>query len=111
MNKNIIDESKKFIGTLRECMNKVGDDNLFIVSIKGDGNSVSCVSISTYTDMKVGSVAREGQPMVYKAADKLYSFVKKNYKGVSGVSILLTDEHETSVFQDGRLLRVCNLDA
>lgn len=111
MSENIIKEAQKFVGQLRKDLKKVDDDNLFIINLKGRGKTVTCVSVATYTDMKVGSLARKVQPELYDAADKLYAMVKSAYNGVSGVSILLTDEYETDVFQDGKLLRICNLDA
>lgn len=108
---NIIEKAKEFVGILRESINMVDDDNLFTVAIKGGDDEAACVSISKYDDLNVGSLAEERFPDLYKAADFFMSEARKEFAGISGVVILLTDEYETDVFQDGRLLRISNLDA
>ena len=111
MNEKIVAESKNFVGKLRKSLKMVNDDNLFVISVKGDGKSVNAISVATYDEMKVGSLAREKLPSLYKSADKLLEMSSKQYSGISSVIIMLTDEFETDVFQDGQVLRICNLDA
>lgn len=108
---NIIEKAKEFVGILRKEIDMVDDDNLFTVAIKGNEGEAACVSISKYDDLKVGSLAEGRFPSLYNSADEFLKGIKNEYAGVSGVVILLTDEFETDVFQDGRLLRICNLDA
>lgn len=108
---NIIDKAKEFVGILRNEIGMVDDDNLFTVAIQGNASEAACVSISKYDDLNVGRLAEERFPGLYESADKFLKNIKGEYEGISGVVILLTDEFETDVFQDGRLLRICNLDA
>ena len=111
MDEKIILESKGFIGKLRKALKMLNDDNLFVISIKGTAGSASSISVATYDEMKVGSLAREKLPSLYKAADKLMKVSCEQYKGITSVIIMLTDEFDTEVFQDGQVLRICNLDA
>lgn len=108
---SIIEKAKSFVGTLRKNINMVDDDNLFTVSVNGKNGVSTCVSVSRYDDLKVGSLAKEKFPDLYKLADSFLQEAAQEFDGVSNIMILLTDEYETDVFQDGRLLRICNLDA
>lgn len=111
MNEKIINESKTFVGELKKSLKGIADDDLFVVSAVGNGKTAESISVATYSDLKVGSLARTKLPDLYNSADKLLMLASAVYKGVTSVVILLSDEFDTDVFQDGKVLRVCNLDA
>ena len=111
MDKEIIELAKVFIKNLRKEMQRDQAEDLFIVAVKGEGNSTENISVSLYTDVVVGSLARKKMSKAYKAADKLLAQVHEEYMGITSVIILLTDEYRTEVFREGSVLRICNLDA
>ena len=110
-NNNIIEEAKRFVKQLRKDLKMVDNDNLFVISMKGLNGSVNKVTVAMYDDLKIGSLARERLPEMYAAADSLFKQAKRRNPDITSVIIMLTDEFETQVFKDGRVLRITNLDA
>ena len=58
----IISYAKQFVGILKGYLTMEQADDLFIISIKGTGDTADLVSVSMYTDVKVGSLARQKLP-------------------------------------------------
>lgn len=103
---NVLQLAKDLVKEIRTAEKPNG---LFLVSVTSKEDNMYDVQFAK-EDLRFKSVDRS-HGKVYAAASRLMLLSTARYPGIVGINCTVNDEVPTQVFQDKKVLRICDLDA